>query len=102
MVWNMSLLRELDISQDGGSEQMVQAIEKFITATPSTSIKPFCAYPISEELEIVKKNDAEIAANLRALSHGDIGISNPSDGGVSYVATTQMDLKLINKLRFRF
>ena len=74
--------------QDGGSEQMVQAIDKFITATPSTSIKPFCAYPISEELEIVKKNDAEIAANLRALSHGDIGISNPSDGGVSYVATT--------------
>ncbi len=47
----------------------------------------------NSKLEIVKKNDAEIAANLRALSHGDIGISNPSDGGVSYVATTPDGLK---------
>ena len=42
---------------------------------------------------LIKKNDAEIAANLLALAHGDIGISNPSDGGITYVATTPDGLK---------
>ena len=74
--------------QDGGSEQMVKAIDNFITATPSASIKPICAYPTSEESALIKKNDAEIAANLLALAHGDIGISTPSDGGISYIDTT--------------
>ena len=79
--------------QDGGSEQMVKVIDNFIIATPSASIKPICAYPTSEESALIKKNDAEIAANLLALAHGDIGISNHSDGGISYVATTPDGLK---------
>ena len=74
--------------QDGGAEQLVGAITALIGATPPASIKPLRAGPSSNEAEIAAKAAAEVAATERAVAHGDVGISTPSDGGVSFIAMT--------------
>ena len=74
--------------QDGGAEQLVEAITKLISATPPASIEPLTAGPPGGEDAIAAKAAAEAAATERAVAHGDVGISSPSDGGVSYIAPT--------------
>ena len=74
--------------QDGGAEQLLGAIVALISATPSASIEPLCARPAGGEAAIAAKAAAEAAATERAVAHGDVGISTPSDGGVSFIAPT--------------
>ena len=74
--------------QDGGAEQLVEAIADLIKATPLASIQPLRAGPPGGAPEIAAKAAAELEASQRALEHGDIGISTPSDGGASYVEPT--------------
>ena len=74
--------------QDGGAEQLLEAIVDLISATPSVSIEPLCAGPVGGETAIAAKAAAEAAATERAVAHGDVGISTPSDGGVCFIATT--------------
>ena len=74
--------------QDGGAEQLVEAITDLIEATPPESIQPLRAGPPIGEPEIAAKAAAELEASRRALKHGDIGISTPSDGGASYIEPT--------------
>ena len=74
--------------QDGGAEQLLEAIAALISATPSASIEPLCAGPLGGEAAIAAKAAAEAAATERAVAHGDVGISTPSDGGVSFIAPT--------------
>ena len=74
--------------QDGGAEQLLEAIVDLISVTPSASIEPLCAGPVGGEAAIVAKAAAEAAATERAVAHGDVGISTPSDGGVSFIAPT--------------
>ena len=74
--------------QDGGAEQLVEAITDLIEATPPASIQPLRAGPPIGEPEIAAKAAAELEASRRALKHGDIGISTPSDGGASYIEPT--------------
>ena len=74
--------------QDGGAVQLLEAIAALIDATPSASIEPLCAGPLGGEAAIAAKAAAEAAATERAVAHGDVGISTPSDGGVSFIAPT--------------
>ncbi len=74
--------------QDGGAEQLLGAIAALLCATPSASIEPLCAGPPGGEAAIAAKAAAEAAATERAVGHGDVGISTPSDGGVSFIAPT--------------
>jgi haloalkane dehalogenase len=74
--------------QDGGAEQLVEAIVSLITTTPPESIKSLRASPAGDEATIAAKAAAEATATKRAVAHGDVGISTPSDGGVSFIAPT--------------
>ena len=74
--------------QDGGAEQLVRAIAALIDATPPASIDPLRAGPPSGEAAINAKAAAEAAASARAVAHGDIGISTPSDEGASFISPT--------------
>ena len=74
--------------QDGGAEQLLGAIAAFISATPPASIEPLCAGPPGGETAIAAKAAAEAAATERAVAHGDVGISTPSDRGNSFIAPT--------------
>jgi haloalkane dehalogenase len=74
--------------QDGGAEQLVKAIAALINATPPASIKPLRAGPSGGAPEIAAKAEAEAEASARAIEHGDVGISTPSDGGASYIEPT--------------
>ncbi len=74
--------------QDGGAEQLLGAIAALINATPPASIEPLHAGPPGGEAAIAAKAAAEAAATERAVAHGDVGISTPSDGGVSFIAPT--------------
>ncbi|MEM7133016.1 MAG: haloalkane dehalogenase [Chloroflexota bacterium] len=74
--------------QDGGAEQLVQSISNLISATPPASIEPLRAGPLGGEAAIAAKAAAEAAATERAVAHGDVGISSPSDGGISFIAPT--------------
>ena len=40
---------------------------------------------------IAAKEAAEAAATERAVAHGDVEISTPSDGGVSFIGSTPED-----------
>ena len=75
--------------QDGGAEQLVGAIAALISATPPASIEPLRAGPVGGVAAIATKAVAEAAATERAVAHGDVGISTPSDGGASFIAPTQ-------------
>mgnify|MGYP001431432808 CR=1 FL=1 len=74
--------------QDGGAEQLLGAIAALISTTPPASIEPLRAGPLGGEAAIAAKAVAEAAATERAVAHGDVGISTPSDGGVSFIAPT--------------
>jgi haloalkane dehalogenase len=74
--------------QDGGAKQLVEAISSLINATPSTSIEPLGTGPPADKTAITAKIAAEVAASERAVAHGDIGISTPSDGGDSFIERT--------------
>ncbi len=77
--------------QDGGAEQLVDAISAFISATPPSFIEPLRAGPCGCGDAIAAKEAAEAAATERAVAHGDVGISTPSDGGVSFIGSTIED-----------
>ncbi|MEM7536386.1 MAG: haloalkane dehalogenase [Chloroflexota bacterium] len=74
--------------QDGGAEQLVAAITNLINATPPASIEPLRAGPPGGEAAIAAKAAAEAVASERAVAHGDVGISSPTDGGASFIAPT--------------
>ena len=74
--------------QDGGAEQLVSAITNLLNATPPASIEPLHAGPPGGEAAIAAKAAAEAAASERAVAHGDVGISSPTDGGASFIAPT--------------
>jgi len=74
--------------QDGGAEQLCEAITALIRATPPASIEPLRASPPGGEAAITAKAAAEATATERAVAHGDVGISTPSDGGASFIAPT--------------
>ena len=67
---------------------MVEAINSLINATPPSSIEPLSSGPAANQAAISAKVAAEAAATKRAVAHGDIGISTPSDGGVSFIEPT--------------
>ncbi|MBF07252.1 MAG: haloalkane dehalogenase [Chloroflexi bacterium] len=79
--------------QDGGADQLVDAITSLINATPPSSIEPLSAGPAANQAAILAKVAAEAAATDRAVAHGDVGISTPSDGGVSFIAPTPEERK---------
>ena len=72
---------------------MVDAITSLINATPPSSIEPLSAGPAANQAAILAKVAAEAAATDRAVAHGDVGISTPSDGGVSFIAPTPEERK---------
>ena len=99
--------------QDGGAEQLVEAVLKFMGATPPAAIEALRAGPPGGEEAMAAKAAAEAAATERcarcpappasrdpfcpsqilrttrsAVAHGDVGISTPSDGGKSFIAET--------------
>ncbi len=74
--------------QDGGADQLVGAITALIRNTPPASIEPLRAGPLSGEAARTAKAAAEAEASERAVAHGDVGISTPSDRGVSFIAPT--------------
>ena len=74
--------------QDGGAEQLSDAILRLIAATPPATIEHLQASPVGGAAANEAKAAAEAAATERAVAHGDVGISTPSDGGVSYITTT--------------
>ena len=74
--------------QDGGAEQLLGAIAALSRTTPPAAIEPLRAGPLGGEAAIAAKAAAEAAATERAVAHGDVGISTPSDGGVSFIAPT--------------
>ena len=77
--------------QDGGADQLVDAITSLIKSTPVSSIEPLSARPFANKDAIYAKIAAETAATERAVKHGDVGISTPSDGGVSFISPTPED-----------
>jgi haloalkane dehalogenase len=74
--------------QDGGAEQLVDAINNFIQSTPPSLIEPLQALPFGDKKARLVKEKAESDATSLAVSHGDRGISTPSDGGASFIAET--------------
>jgi len=74
--------------QDGGAEELLEAIAGLINATPPASIAPLRAGPPGGEAAVAAKASEEAAATERAVAHGDVGVSTPSDGGVSFIAPT--------------
>jgi haloalkane dehalogenase len=74
--------------QDGGAVQLTDAILKFIAATPLDTIALLRATPTQSDAAKAVREAAFAAATERAVAHGDVGISTPSDGGKSFVAET--------------
>ena len=74
--------------QDGGAVQLTEAILKFIAATPLDKIAPLRATPRQSDAAKSARETAFAAATERAVAHGDVGISTPSDGGKSCIAET--------------
>jgi hypothetical protein len=74
--------------QDGGAEQLTAAIIKLIAATPLHTIGALKASPVQSDAAKAAREAAFAAATERAVAHGDVGISTPSDGGKSFIAET--------------
>ena len=74
--------------QDGGADQLTAAILKFVDATPLGTIGPLKASPAQSDAAKEAREAAFAAATQRAVAHGDVGISTPSDGGKSFIAET--------------
>ena len=74
--------------QDGGADQLVIAINNFIKSTPPEEINSLSIKSNLNEDEFLAKSEAETKAAKKALTHGDKGISTPTDGGLSFIAPT--------------
>ena len=79
--------------QDGGADQLIDAINNFIKATPPSLIKPLRASPLGGKKAMLAREKAESEATILAVNHGDKGISTPSDGGATYIAETPIGRK---------
>ncbi|MDC3131487.1 haloalkane dehalogenase [Pelagibacteraceae bacterium] len=79
--------------QDGGADQLFDAIKKFIEVTPHQKIKPFQPTPALNTKDLLDKEKAETKATKLAVAHGDKGISSPSDGGISFIEKTPKNRK---------
>ena len=79
--------------QDGGADQLVDAIKNLIKSTPPLSIVSIRALPLGGKQDMLAKEKAEIKATSLAVKHGDKGISSPSDGGVSFIGETPVGRK---------
>ena len=65
----------------------MKAIQGLIKATPPSAIAGLRMAASTAE-QMSAKRAAEAAAEARAVAHGDVGISTPTDGGVSFIAET--------------
>ena len=79
--------------QDGGADQLVDAINNLIKSTPPSVIKPIRAIPTGDREIILAKEKAEKKASYLAEEHGDKGISTLSDGGTSFIGETPVGRK---------
>ena len=68
-------------------KQSTAVILRFIDATPLGAISPTRATPIQRDAAKEAREAACGAATTRAVAHGDVGISTPSDGK-SFIAET--------------
>ena len=60
------------------ADQLIEAINNFIQATPPSLIKPLRASPLGGKKAMLAREKAESEATILAVNHGDKGISTPS------------------------